>query len=131
MADFIPYEKTHRLRRLLLTITIVNDGQDEYVLQLLRDQEAALMVVTHGSGTSERFFYQTMGGEAKKHVILAVMREDRWESYKKAIEPRFKVSNISRGVAFSVPIETVFGISTYKMLSNNRLIEKPIKPKKR
>ncbi len=128
MADFVPYEKTHRLHKLVMTVTIVGFGQAEAVLNLLREQESALMLVTHGSGTSKTF-YQTTGGEIKKQVIFAVMREDKWSQYKKAINARFQVSRLAKGIAFSVPISTVFGVSTYKMLSNNRLIEKPIKGK--
>ena len=135
MADeekksFVPYEKTHRLRKLVLVFTIVGQGQDRSIVELNLENEAAIAFSCAGKGTAPSALYSVFGvGELKKDVIVSVMREDKWPSYRSGLEARFAVSKLAKGLAFCIPIDSVIGISIYKMLTNMRLFEKPVNTK--
>lgn len=126
-----PYDKIHKLKPLRLLVVVVNAGQSESITSILEMNESALMMILRGRGTASREVYQTIaGGELRKNVILAVIREDRWPSIKGALRARFSVSALSRGIAYTVPIDSVAGVSIYKMLGNQRFIMAPVKPTK-
>jgi len=122
--QFVPYDQSHRLRKLYLVFTIVNNGQANSIIELLNKCECALTVVMHGKGTAPTETYSLFAGDPKKNVLVSVLREDRWPSYQAALEARFGISAMAKGIAFAIPMDTVFGVSIYKMLSNNRSIEK-------
>ena len=124
---FVPYEQTHRLRPLLFVTTIVPDGQADSIVQLNYDHEAAMCFVCHGKGTAPAELLQVLAiGISKKDVVFSVLRADHWASYKKQLASRFAVSKMAKGIAYVTPLDSVAGISIYKMLSNTRLFEKPI-----
>ena len=125
--DFTPYEATHRLKKLLLVVTIVNHGQGQAISSLCLDNEAYFTIVHYGKGTAPSEFYAfSSSAIPRKEIVLSVMREDKWPVYRSQLKERFSVSEISKGMAFSVPIDAVAGVSIYKMLSNTRVFEKPI-----
>ncbi|MCR5348780.1 MAG: hypothetical protein K6E59_04155 [Bacilli bacterium] len=126
--SFVPYDRTHRLRPLLFVTTIVPDGQAESILQLNYDCESALCCVCHGHGTAPAEILSILSVSPKKDVVFSVLRLEFWEKYKDALRQRFSVSAMAKGIAYSVPLDSVAGISIYKMLSNTRLFEKPISP---
>ena len=61
----------------------------------------------------------------KKDVVFSLIREDRWPKYKEAISERFSVSKMAKGISYAIPLDSVAGVSIYKMLTNTRLFEKP------
>ena len=127
--DFVPYEQTHRLRPLLLVTTIVPEGQSGYVIQLSNENEAAICCVCHGKGTISAEMALALSLPMKKEVVFSLIRADRWGAYKAQLAQRFSVSKMAKGIAYAIPVDSVAGISIYKMLTNTRLFEKPISAK--
>lgn len=119
----LPYEQTHRLRQLLLVATIVEEGQAQSIIALNNENEVAICFTCYARGTAPSEVLSLIGG--KKDVVFSVMRADKWPIYKAQLKERFSVSKLSKGIAFCVPIDSVAGVSIYKMLSNTRLFEKP------
>jgi hypothetical protein len=127
----IPYEKNQAVVPLCCCITVVNDHQSYAICDFLYAQDAAIACIMHARGTASSQFYEVMGlDEAKKQVIIAVMRKDKWPAYKAELTERFKVSPYAKGISYIIPINSVAGVSIYKMLANIQTIDKPIKPKK-
>jgi hypothetical protein len=126
MADFTPYDQSHRVSPLLLVFTIVNAGQGEAIANIYKKAEAYAAYFLNGKGTAPNNLYAVLGsaGALKKDVILGVIKTDRWESLRQAIDARFAVSKLAKGVSFTVPLDSVAGVSIYKMLSNTRYFEK-------
>jgi len=129
--DFVPYESTHRLRPLYFVTTVVNENQSEYIVNLNREEEAAVCFVCHGKGTAPKEALQLLRQATKKEVVFSVLRADRWPSYKEKLDQRFSVSKMAKGIAYAVPMDSIAGVSIYKMLSNTRLFEKPVSVKKK
>lgn len=123
--EFTPYEKTHKLQRLLFVTVVVRDGQRDAINDILFDNEAFVCASFHGRGTAPSAIVEVMGiGELKKDVIMSVVKEERWPLLKEDLEKRFAVSSLSKGIAYVCPIDSVMGVSVYKMLSNTQFGEK-------
>ncbi len=125
------YESTHRLRPLYMVTTIVPDGQSQAIIELNNKHEAAICLTSIGHGTLPSELHTMLMPTEKRDVIFSIMRADQWPSYKEKLAARFSVSRLSKGIAYCVPIDSVAGVSIYKMLSNTRLFEKPIDPTKK
>lgn len=121
--DYTPYEQTHRIRQLLFVTTIVGDGQADAIVAINNKYEVAMCCVCNGVGTAPR--RETLFEGGKKNVVFSIMRAEKWVSYKLEIQQRFAVSKMARGLCFATPLDSVAGISIYKMLSNTRNFEKP------
>ena len=127
MSEFVPYEASHRLRKLLFVVVIVNYGQGEAISALAHENEAFFTIVHYAKGTAPRDFYAlSSSAMPKKEAVFTILREDKWLVFKNQLKERFSVSAISKGVAFTVPVDAVAGVSIYKTLSNTRIFEKPI-----
>lgn len=129
--SFVSYESTHRLRHLLLVTTIVPSGQSQAIIELNNKNEAAMCVVSIGKGTLPPELHTVLMPTEKREVIFSILREDCWPAYKKQLEERFAVSKLSKGIAYTIPVDSVAGVSIYKMLSNTRMFEKPINIEKK
>ena len=130
--EFVPYEATHKLRPLVLAVTIVNHGQGDAVANLLKENEAYLAFIHQGKGTAPNDFYAfSSSAIPRKDIVFGVLRIDKWAVYRSQIKERFAVSEMAKGVAFAIPIDAVSGVSIYKMLSNTRTFEAPVLPGKR
>ena len=123
--EFIPYEENHKLHRLLFVTVVVRDGQRDAISEILFNNEAFICTCFHGRGTATSAMIEVMGiGELKKDVIISIVKEDRWPILKSELEARFGISALSKGIAYCCPIESVLGVSIYKMLSNTQFQEK-------
>ncbi len=128
--QFVPYDQSHRLRPLLLVTTIVPHGQDQTIIELNNQLEAAVCLTSLGKGTLPPELKTVLMPTEKRDIIFSIMREDRWPFYREQLNARFSVSKMSKGIAWTVPIDAVAGVSIYKMLTNTRMFEKPIVTKK-
>lgn len=116
---FVPYEETHRLVPLTLTITVVNKGQGYAVEDLLHSLGSAVAFSCKGKGTATEHHHGSIEFyENTKRVVFGILREDKWPEFEVDINKRFSVSQTAKGISYKIPITAVAGISIYKMLSN-------------
>ncbi|MCH4210155.1 MAG: P-II family nitrogen regulator [Bacilli bacterium] len=116
-----PFDKTHKLENIDLLTAVVPNGQSEYIVDLLNENQAAVCFVSHGKGTAPSSFYEVMGwGENKKQIIFSLIVRSSWAKIKSSLLTRFQTSDWSRGVAFTLPLDSICGVSAYNMLVNNR-----------
>ena len=126
--NFVPYEANHRIRPLLLVTTIVNQGQGDAVAAIAHQNEAFFTIIHHGRGTAPRDFYAfSPSAVPKKEIVFTVLRADKWPVFRGQLKERFSVSAIAKGMSFAIPIDALAGVSIYKMLSNTRQFEKPVR----
>jgi nitrogen regulatory protein PII len=119
-----PYEKGHSLEYLDLLVSIVPNGQAGAIIDLMVKGEASASFISHGKGTASSDFYDVLGlGENQKQIVFSLIKERRWPGIKAALAQRFSVSEWSRGVAFAVRLDSLCGVSVYKILTNDRGIE--------
>jgi nitrogen regulatory protein PII len=59
-------------------------------------------------------------GENHKQIVLSLVKESNWAKLKGLLFKRFTISEWSRGVACIIKIDSLCGVSVYKMLTDNR-----------
>jgi hypothetical protein len=117
---FVPFEKTTELKKMKLFVTIVNQGQEDFFLDLFKKHDSGAQVTLLGHGTASSEINSLLGlGETNKSIILSVIRQDTVPDLVQALEQRFSVSRRAKGLAFSIPVTSVVGVSIYKFLTNS------------
>ena len=62
--------------------------------------------------------------ETDKTVIFSVIREDNAIHALNAIEEKFRTIKNGKGIAYTIPLTSVIGVSIFGFLSNNRMTVK-------
>jgi nitrogen regulatory protein PII len=119
--NFVPYEKSHKLESVAFFMAVVPDGQADNVVKELVTADASMAFLTHGKGTASRDFYEVFGlGEDRKQIVASIIKLSSWLSVKNALKKRFAISEYTKGIAFTVRIDAICGVSIYKMITDNR-----------
>ena len=56
----------------------------------------------------------------KNVIIFSIVREDRTKEILTALEEKFKTIRSGKGVAFSVSLSSMIGVSVYSFLANKQ-----------
>lgn len=132
VKENMPYEKTHRLKSLLLVVTVVGKGQGDAIVSLANKYECNFSFACRGRGTAPNNFYAILGGGSlKKDVVFSILKEINYEGFEKELKARFAVSAMAKGISYCIRMDSVAGVSVYKMLSNTRYFEKANKHMKK
>ncbi len=118
--EFVPFEETAKIKKLKLLVTIVNQNQADFFINLLKKNECGVQVQFHGHGTASSQISDLMGiGETDKEVLIGVVKEEKLPEIFEQIEQRFSLSRRAKGLAFTLPFTSVVGVSIYKYLTNS------------
>ena len=108
-------------QKLKLLITIVNRDKADFYMDLLQSFEVNMQFCALGRGTAGSDLLHVMGLEdSGKAVIFSVVREDRAEAALAALDQRFKTIKNGKGIAYTVPMSGMIGVSLYSFFCNNR-----------
>jgi len=108
-----------KTKKLSLLVVIVDQGVGDLYIEQLATLESNLQLKIVGNGTASREIQNLLGlNEIRKDVIFSIIREEKLDEAFKYIETRFKLSEKHKGIAFSVKITSLVGVSVYKLLSN-------------
>ncbi len=117
---YVPFESTAKIKKLKLLVTIVNQNQADFYLGLLKKNECGVQMQFHGHGTASSQISDLMGlGETGKDILISVVKEEKVPEILEEIENRFSVSRRAKGLAFTLPLTSVVGVSIYKYLTNS------------
>lgn len=119
--QFTPFEKENVLKPIKMFVVIVPYGQASGVIKILNSLDASMSLITNGEGT---YLRESQLSGPKKQLIFTFLTEDKVETFKQKVEERFNTSFASKGIAFSIKLTSVAGVSVYKFLSNTRKVEK-------
>lgn len=116
-----PYKKTKddALKKLKLLITVVDRSKALFYTDLLEGFEVNMQTVIYGSGTADSKIYLGLV-ESDKAVILSVVREDNVKTVLATLEEKFEKVKGGKGIAFTVGMNSLIGVSVYQFLSNNQ-----------
>lgn len=103
--------------KLKILFIIVDRNKGELFASFLSDFEINAEVFMTGRGTADPKLRIADAGTPKA-VVAAAVREDRVESVLNYIEDKFRKIKKGKGIAFTVPVSAVMGVSVYKFLSN-------------
>jgi len=104
--------------KLKLLFIIVDRNKGELFASLLSDFEINAGVYLTGRGTVSQDSLMLTDTGAPKAVVVATVREDKVDSVLAYIENKFNTIKKGKGVAFTVPLSAIMGVSIYQFLSN-------------
>lgn len=108
-------------RKLKLLITVVNREKVEFYMDLIQSFEVNMQFNVSARGTATTDLLHMMGmEESAKSVIFSLIREDRAKDALRALEKRFSTIKRGKGIAYTVPLGSMIGVSLYQFFCNNR-----------
>ncbi|MBQ9730918.1 MAG: hypothetical protein IJV94_02170 [Bacilli bacterium] len=113
--------KKTNLKKLKLLITIVDRNKTLFYVDLLEQFEINMQMVFYGHGTAEKDMLELLGlANQEKAIILSIVREDKIKEATQTLQEKFEVVRNGKGIAFTVPLQSVIGVYAYQFLSNNQ-----------
>ena len=110
-------------KALKILVTIVNRNKTEFYMDFLSGYEVNFQTAALGRGTAQSETLRLLGlDDAERGVIFSVIREDKSEEILHALENKFHTIRKGKGIAFTIPLSSVVGVSIYRFLSNNRTV---------
>ena len=112
------------VRKLKILITIVDRSKTLFYLDLLEQFEVNVQMVLYGRGTANSQMLNILGlVESDKSAIISFIREDMVKSALETLNEKFiKVKN-GKGVAYTIPLDSIIGVSNYQLLSNDKTVK--------
>lgn len=111
--------KSNDIKKLKLLVTIVNRSKETYYIDLLEQFEVNMQFVLYGNGTANSEMLNMLGlAETEKAVILSWIKEDKAEEIKQALDEKFHKIRNGKGIAYTIPLQSVVGVAIYQFLSN-------------
>lgn len=107
--------------KLKLLVTVVNFKKVEFYADFLQGYGANLQMILKGRGTASHEMMRFLGlTDSDKGVLFSVIREDKTEEIKLALEEKFETLNDGKGIAYTIPLTSTVGVAIYRFLSNTR-----------
>ncbi len=112
------------VRKLKLLVTVVDRSKTLFYEDLLEQFEVNVQMVLYGKGTANSQMLQLLGlAETEKSVIISYIREDRVKEAMDTLEEKFQKVKNGKGIAYTVSLDSIIGVSMYQLLSNDRTIK--------
>jgi len=124
-ASGVKKTRDSAVKKLKLLITVVDRSKALFYTDLIEQFEVNMQSVIYGSGTADSQMLSYLGlYENDKAVILSVVREDKVKTVLDTLSEKFEKVKNGKGIAFTVPMKSVIGVSIYQFLSNNQTVVK-------
>lgn len=116
--------KTSDIKKLKLLVTIVNRSRTLLFLDVIEQFEVNMQMVIYGKGTASNEMLNMLGlAETDKAVILSIIREDKVKDALETLQEKFTKVKQGKGIAYTIPMSSVIGVSIYQFLSNNKTVK--------
>lgn len=113
------------VRKLKLLITIIDRSKTLFYMDLLEQFEVNVQMVLYGRGTANSQMLDLLGlVESEKSVIISYIREDKVKEALETLDEKFHRVKNGKGVAYTVSLDSIIGVSMYQLLSNDRTVGK-------
>ena len=116
---------TSNVKKLKLLVTIVNRSKALFYLDILEQHEINMQLVMYGNGTASSEMLGYLGlAETEKAVIFSLIREDKVKGALSMLHDKFDKVRNGKGIAYTIPLSSIIGVSVYQFLSNNKTTRK-------
>ena len=117
-------KQTSNVRKLKILITIVDRSKTLFYVDLLEQFEVNVQMVLYGRGTANSQMLDLLGlVESDKSVIISYIRQDKIKDAMETLSEKFKTVKNGKGVAYTVALDSIIGVSIYQLLSNDRTLK--------
>lgn len=109
------------IRKLKILITVVDRSKALYYIDLLEQFEVNMQTVIYGKGTAGSEMLSLLGlAEPEKAIIISFVRDDKINDIKDTLTEKFNKIKNGKGIAFTISMKSIIGVSIYQFLSNNK-----------
>ena len=106
--------------RLMLLFTVVSKEKTELYQDLISGYEANMQLVLSAHGTLPASKLALLGlNDSEKSVIISVIKREKVKGITEMLEEKFRTVRGGKGIAYTVPMNSVIGVAIYQFLSNN------------
>ena len=113
--------KNPNIKKLKVLITIVNRSKALFYTDLLEQYDVNMQMTLYGNGTANSEMLSLLGlAETEKVVILSIIKEEREKEILETLSEKFEKVKNGKGIAYTISMKSVIGVSIYKFLSNVR-----------
>ena len=107
------------IKKLKLLVTIVDRSKALFYLDILEQFEINMQTVVYGKGTAGSEMLNYLGlAESEKAVIFSFVREDNIKKVLETLTEKFEKVKNGKGIAYTIPLKSIIGVSIYQFLSN-------------
>ncbi len=112
------------VRKLKILITIIDRSKTLFYVDLLEQFEINVQMVLYGKGTASSQMLNLLGlVESEKSVIISYVREDKVKEALETLNDKFNKVKNGKGIAYTIPLDSIIGVSMYQLLSNDRTVK--------
>ena len=109
------------VKKLKILITVVDRSKSLFYMYLLEQFEVNMQGRFLGKGTANSEMLSLLGlAETEKVVILSIIKEEREKEILETLSEKFEKVKNGKGIAYTISMKSVIGVSIYKFLSNVR-----------
>lgn len=114
--------KNPNIKKLKVLITIVNRSKALFYTDLLEQYDVNMQMTLYGNGTANSEMLGLLGlVETEKAVILSIVKEDKIKDIKMVLAEKFDKVKDGKGIAYTIPMQSIIGVSIYQFLANNQI----------
>jgi len=116
------FESKNKIEKLKVLCVIAPRTHGAFYTKAFSELDVSCCFEVYGRGMATKEIIDILGiSDNKKTLVVALIKESDLEKVKNMIRNRFNVSNSSRGIAFTIPVDSMAGVIIYKFLTNTRL----------
>lgn len=102
-------------------ITIVDRNIGKKVAQILREEQALINFISVGKGSVDDAFLKYLGiGEKEKDVVFSIVPNELVPNIFNRLKEELHFDQAGRGVAFTLPVESISNDVILKILSGGK-----------
>ena len=121
-------KQVSNLRKLKMLFTVIDRTKTLFYVDLLEQFEVNVQMVLYGKGTANSQMLDLLGlAESDKSVIVSFIREDKVKEALEMLSEKFQKVKNGKGIAYTVAMDSMIGVSMYQLLSNDRTIKEGAK----
>ena len=116
-------KQVSNVRKLKMLVTVVDRSKAVFYVDLLEQFEVNVQMVLYGRGTANSQMLNLLGlAETEKSVIISYIREDMVKEAMDTLDEKFNKVKNGKGIAYTISLDSIIGVSMYQLLSNDRTV---------
>ena len=106
-------------KKLKILVSIVERNKADFYISALEGFDVNMQTILYAKGTAPTELQRYLGIiDNGKAVILSIVNEDRIKDILISYEDKFFKTKNGKGIAFTIPISSIIGVSIYQFLAN-------------
>ena len=115
MSNKKGFSKLKAPKKLKLLITIIDRRKVDFFISALEGYDINVQLILYGHGT---YILNKESVSNDKAILLATINEDRVNELLANMEDRYFKTKYGKGIAVVLPLSSLAGVLTYRLLSN-------------